>query len=286
LFTPTDYYGLVDGPYWEGLKRYLAPGIDVAWTGQYVLTSSVTGAQAGLLARDTGHPIIFWDNYPVNDYTYTQPPHRPHLFMGPVTGRSANLPAHLAGYLVNPMLQARASELALYTTAQYLKDPTHYRPWSAWIQGVRLLGGPAYAAFLLFCQDSRGSYLSGSLSGNPALNNELAAFAKDPAHPTAALVDELHASFTAMAGVNAVLRAKLPDRVLYRELAPWAAQLSLEGQMGLAAVAVVQDNAASKPVTTPLTTVLGLEGQVAQSSFTLDTTGEVLKFAREATAGS
>jgi hyaluronoglucosaminidase len=201
--------------------------------------------------------------------------------MGPLTGRSANLPAHLAGYLLNPMLQARASELALYTAAQYLKDPAQYHPWAAWLAGIKLLGGPAYSAFLLFCQDSRSSYLTGSLSGNPALDQELAAFAARPKAPTEALVDHLAASFQAMADVQATLAAKLPDHALYAELAPWAAQLSLEGKLGLAAVAVIRDTAAGRPATASLSQVLTLEGQVASSSLELDTTPAVLRFAQE-----
>jgi hyaluronoglucosaminidase len=284
IFTPTDYYGLADNPYWASLKAYLNPQIDVVWTGQWVLTAAVTGAQAAQVRRDLGHPVVFWDNYPVNDWTYVQQ-HRPRLFMGPLLGRTADLPAQLAGYLLNPMLQARPSEVALYTAAQYLKDPADYRPWAAWQQAVDLLGGPAAPSFRVLCEDARSTFLAGAKSGDPALDHDLRSYMTNPGHPSPSLLNALAQRFQAMAAVNQTLASGLPDHVLYQELAPWATALSEQGAAGLAAVAVLQDRAAGRSDAADLARLQALVTAVRSTSFTLDTTPEVERFLTTVLAG-
>jgi hyaluronoglucosaminidase len=294
ILTPTYYYGLARGryttaaqqSYWQGLRRYLNPAVDVAWTGEWVLTASANGQQAAAFRRYVGHPVVFWDNYPVNDWTYVQPPHHPRLLMGPLTGRAANLPAQLAGYLLNPMLQARASEVALYTAAQYLHRPAAYNPGLAWHQAITLIGGPAVSSFGLLCEDARASFLAGSGSGDPVLTADLRQFAKDPGAPSTALLSSLQTRFQAMAAVSADLSRELPDHALYTEITPWANQLTLQGEAGLAALAVIRARLGGQSTAPSIAQLTTFAHTMSSTPYVLDTTVQMKAFVALVLKGS
>lgn len=122
LLAQTQYYGVTDNPFWQSLKRYLSRAVTPIWTGSWALSQTITAAQVRAVEKDMGHRVIIWDNYPVNDFTYVINK-RPELFLGPLTGRGAQVPSMTAGYLFNPMYQARASEVALWTAG----DPLDWR---------------------------------------------------------------------------------------------------------------------------------------------------------------
>ncbi len=69
-----------------------------------------------------GRPLLLWDNYPVNDAVMER-----ELHLGPYRGRDPDLSDVVDGVLCNPMLQPRASLVALATAAEYLGDPGAYR---------------------------------------------------------------------------------------------------------------------------------------------------------------
>ncbi|MBX6773631.1 MAG: beta-N-acetylglucosaminidase domain-containing protein [Chloroflexi bacterium] len=234
LFTPTVYRGVADNPYWDSLRRHLPPGVPVIWTGPATLAGTITAAQAEQVERWLGHPLIIWDNYPVNDYTYILDK-RPRLFLGPLTGRDPKLPRVVAGYLFNPMQQARASEIALWTGAEYLAHPGTYRPQAAWDAAVRGIGGRAAQALAAFARYNATYYHDNT---PPAwLTREVQSFWRQPAREDGAQ-SALARTFREMRGLDAAL-AKLPDPRLYREIRPWSAVLALQGEAGSFAISVV-----------------------------------------------
>ncbi len=237
LLAETMYFGTRDIPYWSGLKKYLLPAIEPIWTGPWVLSNSMTAAQVRAVENDMGHRIVIWDNYPVNDFTYVVA-HKPELFMGPLIGRAPGIPKLVAGYLFNPMLQARASEVALWTAASYLHNPAHYRPYASWNAALKAIGGPAYADFRLFAENENSRYYDNL---QPVLlARAVSAFWKQES-VTRSLTDTLlYSQFHAMAAVNAALAQRLPDHALYEEIAPFAQLLSFQGRLGMAAILAAQ----------------------------------------------
>ena len=237
LFAETMYFGTQDIPYWSGLKRYLSPAIEPIWTGPWVLANTMTDAQVRAVEGYMGHRIVIWDNYPVNDFTYAVA-HKPELFMGPLLGRGAGIPKLVAGYFLNPMLQARASEAALWTAGSYLHNPAHYQPYVSWNDALKAIGGPVYTDFRLFAENESSRYYDNL---QPALLQKTVSVFWKQEPVTRSLTDTpLYRQFRAMAAVNAALAERLPDHALYQEIAPFAALLSFQGQLGMAAILAAQ----------------------------------------------
>ncbi len=274
LFTPTIYWGIKPNAYWNGLKTALAPSIDVMWTGPWVLSQSITATEATAVEKAMGHPVVIWDNYPVNDYTYVQPPHHPHLFLGPVVGRSPQLPQVVAGYFFNPMLQAFASEPALWTGAAYLNNPSHYNPEQVWLQALKNIGAGAPKAFTLFAEANVSSYLNYPIQ--TPLAQLTAAYWAD-------YRNRLVAYFHEMAGADSTLSSHLANRALLNEIEPWLILFSREGKAGLLAVALLDAQRSGQRVSPAAIAELESDERIISGdTYSLDTTGPVLQFIRNA----
>jgi len=124
IFCPSAYTSDEARKHLDYIKTIaqLDKAIDIFWTGPVVCSPTITAADAAEFAAWTGRKPIVWDNYPVNDMF----PWRP--LMAPVKGRSADLGAHVAGLMSNPMKQWEASKVPLATVAAYVNDPAHYEP--------------------------------------------------------------------------------------------------------------------------------------------------------------
>jgi len=270
LLTPTDYWGLTNGPYWQALAHDLDPAVDVLWTGPEVLSPTVTTQDVRQIRQDLGHPVILWDNYPVNDYTYVVQ-HAPRLFLGPVEGRGAGVPAALAGYLANPMLQADASLVALDTLASYLRHPYRYRPAAAFRAAVSQVAGRDAGLFLPFAEDCSASFLTQGQSLSP-WPTAIAEFVR---HPTSQ-VSALATLFRRMAAVGRQLeRTSGP---LFQEIRPWAAVLNAEGTAGLTACRLWQAEQAGQPTASLARAVTADLSALEHNPYRLDTTVPVDDF--------
>lgn len=236
VLAPTTYSGVKDNPYWQSLKANLDQRAMVIWTGPHVLSATITSDQVKAVSTYIGHPLVIWDNYPTNDYTYAQTK-RPQLFLGPLKGRDAGVPAAVAGYWFNPMLQARASELPLATGAQYLLDPAGYNADDAWGKAISELGGPVAASLRLFAEQAASYYYN---NVPPAqLAADIAAVWKQPNSADLAQT-KAYADFGAFERLTTDLVA-LPDAALYTELKPWLDTLSQQGLVGQLALRVLQE---------------------------------------------
>ncbi|MGW1895060.1 beta-N-acetylglucosaminidase domain-containing protein [Streptomyces sp. NPDC002004] len=208
--VPTEYYDVTPSVYKKALADQLDKDVLVEWTGIGVIAPTMTVAQADQARTVFGHPILTWDNYPVNDYV----PNR--LLLGPFTGREPGLAEHLAGITANPMIQPYASKLALFTVADYTWNDRAYDPRTSWSAALdELAGGDRRAASALrtFADASYGSRL------NPQQAPELsAAFARFWEDGDAGRLDRTLEEFGAAPGV---LRDRLPDRGFLDDAAPW-----------------------------------------------------------------
>ncbi|MEV6103678.1 beta-N-acetylglucosaminidase domain-containing protein [Streptomyces sp. NPDC051940] len=208
--VPTEYYNVSPSPYKQALKDLLDPDVLVEWTGIGVIAPTMTVAQAQSARSVFGHEILTWDNYPVNDYVQ----HR--LLLGPFTGREKGLPGALAGITANPMNQAAASKLALYTVADYAWNDGAYDPRASWEGALKELSGgdtKAEAALRAFADVNYSSRLEKQEA--PELSAAVAAYwAGGAASALDARLRELQAA-------PGVLRERLPERALVEESAPW-----------------------------------------------------------------
>ncbi len=125
-FVPVPYWGDGTQPdhraYLEALGAELHPDVYVFWTGDGVVTPTITRKAAESYRSIVKHRLILWDNYPVND-------NAPTLHLGPLTGRDKDLREVLDGYMSNPMAtQNEASRIPLLTCADYAHNPWLYDP--------------------------------------------------------------------------------------------------------------------------------------------------------------
>lgn len=277
LLAQTVYYGTTDNAFWDSLKKYLLPAITPIWTGAWVLNNQITAQQVRMVEADMGHRVLIWDNYPVNDFTYVVAK-RPELFLGPVVGRDPLLPSLVAGYLFNPMYQSRASEIPLWTGAAYLRDPQHYQPLVSWQHALHAIGGPAWPALTLFAQANSSYYYDNTQP--PALESAIAAFWHSKPMGTSVRNSALYIQLAQLATVNAQLKAGLPDRALYAQIAPFAEVLSQQAQVGLRALA---DWTADRGGTLTAVQARVLQGEIkklSESSLTV-ASGGILAFLQQ-----
>ncbi|MCC9712130.1 beta-N-acetylglucosaminidase domain-containing protein [Streptomyces sp. MNU76] len=229
--VPTEYSDLADTPYKKALRERLDADVVVEWTGVGVIAPTITAAQLRQARAVYGHPILVWDNYPVNDYVTSR------LLLGPYTGREAGVAGESVGVTANPMVQAEASKLALFTSAAYLWNAEAYDPRAAFLASVRDLAGPGAAPWLrIFAENSHSSQLDATEA--PTLARLLAAFQK--AYEEGRGLDEaaaaLRSYFTDMAATPAKLRARLANPGFLKETSPWLDKLGSYGTAGLTAV--------------------------------------------------
>ncbi|WP_416968835.1 beta-N-acetylglucosaminidase domain-containing protein [Streptomyces sp. 4F14] len=222
--VPTEYSDLADSPYKSALREHLDKDVIVEWTGTATIPPVITTAQTEQAREVYGHPILIWDNYPVNDYVTSR------LLLGPYTGREPGVPTTAVGVTANPMVQAEASKLALFTSAAYLWNPHVYDPGKAFLASVRdLAGGPAAEHWLrIFAENQYSSALNTTES--PTLTKLIADFR--------ASGDEkaLRAYFTDMTRTPAELRAHLANPGFLKESSAWLDKLGAYGTAGVTAL--------------------------------------------------
>ncbi len=197
--VPTEYVGVAPSPYLDELASGVPIDVPIAWTGRAVVNDVITVADAEARAAALGgRPPLVWDNYPVNDGIMAD-----RLFLGPLRGRDAGLPAACAGYLANPMVQPLASRLPLASIAAWLRGDD---PAAAWAETAADLG---WLAFAHACD--------GVLAGELAAGDDLRA---------------VRAYFTDAASCGA------PG--LEEEAGPWLEQAHLDAALAISAIDVLE----------------------------------------------
>ncbi|MDH4225286.1 MAG: protein O-GlcNAcase [Deltaproteobacteria bacterium] len=125
-------YGAFEVGYLDNLHRGLPPEVPWFWTGPRVCSRTITLADKQAFLGDLPRKLILWDNYPVNDVGMVH-----HLHLGPLSGRGADLPQGVKGYLFNPMSQPSLGVIPGATCLMYASDPAGYNPEEAWKKSLR-----------------------------------------------------------------------------------------------------------------------------------------------------
>lgn len=232
--VPTEYVGSEPSPYRHDLGVGLPAEVDVMWTGPTVCSPTIRATDARAWVDSIGgHATIVWDNFPVNDGSMER-----SLHLGPYIGREPGLTDVVEGVLCNPMIQPRASKLALACAAAFLRDPAGYDPHAAWVDAVDSTGG---------VRATQLSELASACADSPLVP---AVFTK-ARQRIAALADategpERKVAFDAVndhiRGVRSAARAfaEATDDALAQELGPWLEPARVETGAGIAALKLLE----------------------------------------------
>lgn len=151
----TEYFdGYITADYTGTLVKRLNTEVEVMWTGPDV---SLIELNASSMTRPNelfGRKMFFWWNYPVNDYCTDR------LLADGVTGLSADLSEAISGFVANPMNQAEASKIPLFTLADYLWNPQRYKRIDSYEAAFQSLHGELAGSVQLFCETVSASYIN------------------------------------------------------------------------------------------------------------------------------
>ncbi|MEQ8525658.1 protein O-GlcNAcase [Gracilimonas sp.] len=139
--TYTSAWGNRD--YIQELGETIPQEISLFWTGEDVAIAKITEAETRDWKRLIQRKPLIWDNFPVNDFEGWRP------ILGPLRGRSPNLPKVAEGIIANPMDRPYSSMIPLYTVADYGKDPAGYEPDTALHEAVTSLAGEKALAHIM-----------------------------------------------------------------------------------------------------------------------------------------
>ena len=243
ILVPTHYEIRRRTAYLAALAPALHRSVGIVWTGPEVVSARITVADADRAAKILRRPPILWDNYPVNDFA------RGDLHLGPVDGRAAALPTHMAGFFANPMEEVESSKIALFTLARYLRSPNTYRPLQAWRASVAELAGSRAATRLLerFADNSLSTSTLNDAerirgSDSTVLWRRILAVGRvlRTPYPREAL-DALDRELRMQAELPAALPRTLRNERLAAEIYPWLEKTRANAIAGRVAVSAIRD---------------------------------------------
>jgi hyaluronoglucosaminidase len=218
-------FSLPSSAYFTDYARIPAD-VPIMWTGPAVFSEHLRVADARAMRDYVGRPLWVWDNYPVNDALVMN-----ELFLGPYAGREAGLGSALDGVLVNPMLQAEATKIPLWTIAQFFRDEDGYDPDAAWTEALTLVTeGQGTEVVRTLAQQFQSHPYIGDTDESTNFADAVARFweERSPRAETA-----LRRLLTDFAANRARLDAEVRNRALVAELIEPATKLSLFGEAGL-----------------------------------------------------
>lgn len=155
ITVPTQYWGtsmFTDGqvkPYTKGFAENLDTDIEVMWTGENVMSETVTLDDAEKVNNLYNRKMLLWWNYPVSDYRVDK------LALGPIYNLGNDLDSKIGGFVMNPMEFAEASKITLHTGADYAWNTEAYNHDKAWDNAISdLVGEELKESFKKFADHS------------------------------------------------------------------------------------------------------------------------------------
>jgi hyaluronoglucosaminidase len=231
ITVPTDYAGMASSAYRDRFAEVLDDDVIVMWTGPDVVPEEITAEQAKEAWESfQQHDLFLWDNFPVNDID------RNRLFLGPLVNRDADLIDNgVIGLASNPMNEAEASKIPLYTIADYAWNPYAYNAEDSWGRSIESFGGNAADSLKTFAENSYSTQLNEheSLTLTPLIDDFWKAYESDNVSQEG---EQLKNEFENLQIAVGNLRANLDNEQFLNEVDPYLTKLSLYGQAGVTAV--------------------------------------------------
>ncbi len=128
-FCPTAYSGYhlktwdQANLYLETIGNKLPENIHVFWTGNTIISKTITNRDLEWFQHTVKRKPLLWDNFAADDYVPAN-----SFFPGPLTGRSNTILNSSEGLLLNPSQIYHASRMALFQLAQWLSTNEEYSP--------------------------------------------------------------------------------------------------------------------------------------------------------------
>ncbi|MFF5400545.1 beta-N-acetylglucosaminidase domain-containing protein [Peribacillus butanolivorans] len=234
ITVPTEYYQANTSPYRKRFAELVHSDIVVQWTGIGVVAPSITSEDADKIHGIFKHDLLIWDNYPVNDFD------RNRLFLGPLVGRDSDLTTEhgIMGLTANPMNEAEASKIPLFTIADYTWNPEGYNSNFSLEQSIKEFAGDATEPLKVFVDASYSSALNNSNEPYseklmPLIEKFWTAYESGNVKSEA---DDLLKEFTTLKNTPSQLRKKLDNKNFLKEVDPYLNKLELYGEAGEEAI--------------------------------------------------
>ncbi len=231
----TEYTDAFLTDYTTKIAPLIHEDIELMWTGPGVVPASITNASLRQIIKRYNRNVFIWWNYPVNDVLIN------NLYMGACEGLEADLYKSITGLVANPMNQGYASLVPLFTTSDYLWNPTVYEKDSALEAACNAIAPDAAQALLDFIHMTCESPMNNH-TDSVELKALLDAHKQNGTSETLAA---LKAYFTRMVE-NAETLANMENKDLYKDIADWVEKYAAYGEMGLAFIAMEEEYAGGK----------------------------------------
>lgn len=158
FFCPTYYWGYKED-YLSELGSLLESNVYIMWTGPAIVSTEIKLEDVKKFYEIIGRKPFILDNYPVNDYFLLRGIARIHL--GPFINREPGICKYVSGYVANPMIEAEASKIPLYTLAEMYRRKHSYNPEESFANAIKhLYPEEHYETINLFVQLNRASPLN------------------------------------------------------------------------------------------------------------------------------
>ncbi len=237
ITVPTDYYQAGTTPYRKRFAELVQPDIVVQWTGIGVVAPTITSEDADKIHGIFKHDLLIWDNYPVNDFE------RNRLFLAPLTGRDSDLTVEhgVIGLTANPMNEAEASKIPLFTVADYTWNPEAYDPADSMKRSLKEFAPAAYEPLNLLVEASYATSLNNNQEPiterlKPLIQQFWTAEEAKDSQAVSEAGEALLKEFGKMKQAPAQLRDQVDNPNFLKETAGYLNKLELFGQAGEAAV--------------------------------------------------
>ncbi|WP_257347438.1 beta-N-acetylglucosaminidase domain-containing protein [Pseudalkalibacillus decolorationis] len=230
ITVPTEYYQDGTSTYREQFADLVDSEVLVYWTGIGITTETITNEDAEKISNIFKHDLLIWDNFPVNDFA------RDRLFLGPLSGRDAELTEHgVRGLTANPMEYAQASKIPLFTVADYTWNPEAYDPKKSWQASIKDFGGSFAEELTTFAENALSSPLREEESPtlSPLINSFWSGYENGEGQLEA---DQLLMELKKLEAAADVLEKEFDNTDFSEEMNPWIDKMKHYGVAGQLAV--------------------------------------------------
>ena len=218
VVCPTRYWG-EPGYYLARLSAEIDYRILIFHTGPEICSRELTLRDGAVMQQLTNRPVLYWDNYPVNDLEMS---HRLHI--GPYRGRDPHLYRVSAGIVANGMEYAEASKIPLMTIGDYLWNPESYEPEDSFRAAVRRIAGETdWEDFFPFADNNRASCL---YPNDQSLFKQMIEFFGHAMHQgnEVRAVEILSEEYRRLSRAEALFQRGMENSLLEKEILPWREQ--------------------------------------------------------------
>ena len=253
VMCPTQYNrGWADdkpGTYLDILGEQLDPSVHIMWTGNSVCHDITLEGQEWVNKR-IKRPSYVWWNFPVTDYC------RSNLCMGRVYGlpQEPGSRESMSGLVSNPMDKPEASKVTLFGIADYAWNINGFKSDEAWKEGIVRLYPQAAEAMQAFVDHNSDQGPNGhgyrreeSVNIAPVVNRVLEAAREGKVVKSD--TDLLKKEFSRMAAAAPVIREKVDNPRLMKEIGAWVDAFEQLGMAGQHAVAALESSNPKAAVT-------------------------------------